>query len=104
MVGVDSVAWFGFLGCLVNFVGVKIKGVFREGVSASDVDYYKDKYDLGEVVVFEEGNEKAAKIAGSLLKMFLREMPEPLLTFRYGRRMQIVYDALPGFFLCLSKS
>lgn len=56
-----------------------LEGLFRISASASIVEYYKDQYDSGEEVTFE--NIYDFHIPANLLKLYFREMPEPLFTF-----------------------
>eukprot|EP01102_Stenamoeba_stenopodia_P002390 TRINITY_DN1220_c0_g1_i3.p1 TRINITY_DN1220_c0_g1~~TRINITY_DN1220_c0_g1_i3.p1 ORF type:complete len:541 (+),score=106.66 TRINITY_DN1220_c0_g1_i3:182-1804(+) len=59
--------------------GASYEGLFRVPGSASLIEYYKDQYDQGEEVNLSECNDPHT-VAG-LLKLYVREMPEPLLTF-----------------------
>mmetsp|Transcript_19495 Transcript_19495/g.74816 ORF Transcript_19495/g.74816 Transcript_19495/m.74816 type:complete len:687 (-) Transcript_19495:83-2143(-) len=58
---------------------MELEGLFRISASASIVEYYKDQYDCGEEVTFD--NIYDFHIPANLLKLYLREMPEPLFTF-----------------------
>jgi hypothetical protein len=57
-------------------------GLFRLSGSLTEVKALREKFDRGEVVDF--GNlehVKSPHTVASLLKMWLRELPEPLATF-----------------------
>ncbi len=60
-------------------LGLEIEGIFRQSGSSSLVEYYRDQYDQGvEVDIFKCPDPHT--IAG-LLKLYLRELPEPLFPF-----------------------
>eukprot|EP01137_Pigoraptor_chileana_P017403 Opistho-2@75422 len=56
-----------------------MEGIFRLSGAASQIQKYKEKFDKGEKVDLEECNDP--HVVAGLFKLFLREMPEPLLTF-----------------------
>eukprot|EP01094_Clydonella_sp_ATCC50884_P006087 TRINITY_DN1510_c0_g1_i2.p1 TRINITY_DN1510_c0_g1~~TRINITY_DN1510_c0_g1_i2.p1 ORF type:complete len:658 (-),score=229.98 TRINITY_DN1510_c0_g1_i2:210-2183(-) len=58
---------------------LKAEGIFRLSGSANEIMEYKRRYDLGEPVSFEH-EQDPHNVAG-LLKLYFREMPEPLLTW-----------------------
>jgi len=64
--------------------GLELVGLFRISASSSVVEYYKSQYDQGVDVGFANCNDP--HIAANLLKMYFRELPEPLFTFE-------LYDA-----------
>ena len=76
--------------------GLEIEGIFRKSGSASQIEYFKDQFDQGFQLLFITlcllylywtGVDVDLKscpdphtVAG-LLKLYLRELPEPLLSF-----------------------
>ncbi|KTF81313.1 hypothetical protein cypCar_00021064 [Cyprinus carpio] len=69
----------------VNFipifiVGLKTEGIFRRSANVSLVKEVKQKYNSGEEVSFYQLDD--VHLAAVILKMFLRELPEPLLTYQ----------------------
>uniref|UniRef100_A0A673IBA0 Rho GTPase-activating protein 1-like n=1 Tax=Sinocyclocheilus rhinocerous TaxID=307959 RepID=A0A673IBA0_9TELE len=69
----------------VNFipifiVGLKTEGIFRRSANVSLVKDVKLKYNSGEEVSFSQLDD--VHLAAVILKMFLRELPEPLLTYQ----------------------
>jgi hypothetical protein len=59
--------------------GLEIEGLFRKSGSASQIEYFREQYDQG-ITVDLRGCPDPHTVAG-LLKLYLRELPEPLLTF-----------------------
>lgn len=59
----------------------RTEGLFRLSGSAATIKAYKRQLDLGESLVWEP--TKDAHNATGLIKMYLRELPEPLLTFNF---------------------
>jgi hypothetical protein len=59
--------------------GLELVGLFRISASSSVVEYYRSQYDQGVDVGFANCNDP--HIAANLLKMYFRELPEPLFTF-----------------------
>ncbi|XP_077122731.1 rho GTPase-activating protein 8 isoform X6 [Ranitomeya variabilis] len=86
--------------------GLRTEGIFRRSVSAHIIKDIQKLYNLGKPVNFEEYGDE--HVPASILKTFLRELPEPLLTFgsyrtileitsvesilRVNRCKQIVHD------------
>lgn len=69
-----------------------VEGIFRRSANISVVKSYGERFNKGEDVEFEP--EDDSHVAAVLLKKFLRELPEPLLTFElYDDFMRI--HALP---------
>ncbi|KAF5892983.1 rho GTPase-activating protein 1, partial [Clarias magur] len=67
----------------INFLqekGLKTEGIFRRSANVSQVKNIKLKYNSGEQVDFFEIDD--VHLAAVILKTFLRELPEPLLTYR----------------------
>eukprot|EP00026_Physarum_polycephalum_P004986 Phypoly_transcript_05012.p1 GENE.Phypoly_transcript_05012~~Phypoly_transcript_05012.p1 ORF type:complete len:624 (+),score=137.22 Phypoly_transcript_05012:112-1983(+) len=67
--------------CVVylDATGLEMEGVFRKSGSVVLMNQYKAKFDNGEPVDFSDVSDP--HIVAGLLKMFIREYPEPLLTF-----------------------
>uniref|UniRef100_UPI00358F4D4B rho GTPase-activating protein 8 isoform X3 n=1 Tax=Myxine glutinosa TaxID=7769 RepID=UPI00358F4D4B len=59
--------------------GLKTEGLFRRSATTQVVQEVKQKFNLGKPVNFEE--YKGIHVAAVILKVFLRELPQPLLTF-----------------------
>lgn len=57
---------------------LETEGIFRRSASAALVKELQSKINNGEQIVFEDGD---VHIAAVILKTFLRELEEPLLTF-----------------------
>jgi len=57
---------------------VKAEGIFRLSGSATEIAEYKRKYDAGEEVSFD--TEQDCHNVSGLLKLYFRQMPEPVLT------------------------
>uniref|UniRef100_A0A673I7H7 Rho GTPase-activating protein 1-like n=1 Tax=Sinocyclocheilus rhinocerous TaxID=307959 RepID=A0A673I7H7_9TELE len=60
--------------------GLKTEGIFRRSANVSLVKDVKLKYNSGEEVSFSQLDD--VHLAAVILKMFLRELPEPLLTYQ----------------------
>ncbi len=62
---------------------MKLEGIFRKSGAMVSVQKYRDLYDMGEDPNLDE-EEDPHTIAG-VLKLFLRSLPEPLMTYElYG--------------------
>ncbi|XP_069823987.1 rho GTPase-activating protein 8 isoform X2 [Dendropsophus ebraccatus] len=59
--------------------GLRTEGLFRRSVSAHIIKDIQKRYNLGKPVNFDEYGD--AHVPASILKTFLRELPEPLLTY-----------------------
>uniref|UniRef100_A0A8C0YE38 Rho GTPase activating protein 1 n=1 Tax=Cyprinus carpio carpio TaxID=630221 RepID=A0A8C0YE38_CYPCA len=59
---------------------LKTEGIFRRSANVSLVKEIKQKYNSGEEVNFSQLDD--VHLAAVILKMFLRELPEPLLTYQ----------------------
>ncbi|CAB4027764.1 rho GTPase-activating 8-like isoform X2 [Paramuricea clavata] len=81
--------------CTVEFLresGLEVEGLFRRSANVTVVNGYAAIFNRGETVQFVW--EEDTHVAAVLLKKFLRELPEPLLTFQlYDDIMRI--HALP---------
>ncbi|XP_048040881.1 rho GTPase-activating protein 1 isoform X1 [Megalobrama amblycephala] len=60
--------------------GLQTEGIFRRSANVSLVKDIKQKYNSGEEVSFSQLDN--VHLAAVILKMFLRELPEPLLTYQ----------------------
>uniref|UniRef100_A0A3P9JIY8 Rho GTPase activating protein 1 n=1 Tax=Oryzias latipes TaxID=8090 RepID=A0A3P9JIY8_ORYLA len=60
--------------------GVEIEGIFRRSANVTLVKEVQAKYNSGEPVNFRDMED--VHLAAVILKTFLRELPEPLLTFQ----------------------
>ncbi|KAJ8340506.1 hypothetical protein SKAU_G00351390 [Synaphobranchus kaupii] len=60
--------------------GMKTEGIFRRSANVTLVKNIQHKYNSGETVNFSEQGD--IHLAAIILKKFLRELPEPLLTYR----------------------
>lgn len=58
---------------------MRVEGIYRLSGSRTDIDVYKERFNSGEDVNFSEESDPHA-VAG-VLKLYLRELPEPLLTY-----------------------
>ena len=65
-------------------VATELEGVFRISSFKDTMDEYKKMIDEGWKLDFSEVADP--HVVPGLLKLFLREMPEPLLTFTLYRR------------------
>lgn len=61
--------------------GLEVEGIFRVAGDKRLVEYYRDCYDTGTRPVFDGSRVVDVHSAASLLKLYLRELPEPLLTY-----------------------
>lgn len=68
--------------------GLNTEGIFRRSARVQLIKDIKKLYNLGKPVNFEEYED--VHVAAVILKTFLRELPEPLLTFAlYGQILDI---------------
>lgn len=83
----------------VEFLSVHghVSGVLRLSGSASEIEKYQTRFDEGKDVDFARANVDVHVVAG-LLKLFLREMPEPLLSIEL-----LSLSKKPDIMVCLSK-
>ena len=61
----------------IFFAGLHCEGIYRISGVKSKVQHLKDSYNSGEPVYLEEHEPN---IVAGVLKQFLRELPEPILT------------------------
>lgn len=73
---------------------IKQEGIFRISPSASIIELAKGKYDSGEDIAIESYDHN---VAAGLLKLYFRELPEPLLTYN-------LYDKFVSLGIYLSYS
>ncbi|XP_003977636.1 rho GTPase-activating protein 1 [Takifugu rubripes] len=67
----------------INFLseqGLEIEGIFRRSANVTLVKETQQRYNSGETVHFSEMED--VHLAAVILKTFLRELPEPLLTYK----------------------
>lgn len=57
------------------------EGLFRLSGSSIKLTYYKEKYDSGATVNLNDVDDH--NVVAMLLKLYLRELPEPLFPFNY---------------------
>jgi len=62
--------------------GLQSEGVFRLSAMASEINRVKALFESGQPVDFDSAIG-GVDVAAGILKFYLREMPEPLLTFQY---------------------
>ena len=62
------------------FIGLACEGIYRISGVKSKVQSLKDAYNRGQPVYLPEYEPN---VIASLLKLFLRELPEPVLTTEY---------------------
>jgi len=68
--------------------GLDQEGIFRLSGKLITIEWYRDLFDVGEVPVLDEIEDP--NIVSGLLKLYLKEMPEPILTFGlYSRLISI---------------
>lgn len=72
---------------LILFLALEVEGIFRVGASVRTVNDIKSKFQKGEKIDWSRFD--AHTIAG-VLKMYLRELPEPLLLQVYGPYKELV--------------
>lgn len=76
----------------MRVLALETEGIFRRSANVSKVRALKERANLGESLVFEDPHEPAV-----LLKKFLRELQEPLLTYElYDEIMQFQSNTDPG--------
>ncbi|XP_041833867.1 rho GTPase-activating protein 8-like [Melanotaenia boesemani] len=66
--------------------GLKTEGIFRRSAQVQVIKNIQKLYDLGKLVDFEQYQD--VHIPAVILKTFLRDLPEPLLTFRVYNQVQ----------------
>jgi hypothetical protein len=69
---------------LIDFLvqhGPKVEGIFRKSASVSKVKSIVEKLDLGEELTIENTFETFVTTVAALFKMYLRELPDPILTW-----------------------
>ncbi|KJE97057.1 rho GTPase-activating protein 8 [Capsaspora owczarzaki ATCC 30864] len=70
--------------------GLDVEGIFRRSASAQTIRVVKEKFNKGEQVTFEEYLD--VHIPAVLLKTFLRELPEPIVTFELFDSIMHILD------------
>uniref|UniRef100_H3DAG3 Rho GTPase activating protein 1 n=1 Tax=Tetraodon nigroviridis TaxID=99883 RepID=H3DAG3_TETNG len=66
--------------CFLSEQGLEIEGIFRRSANVTLVKEIQHRYNSGETVQFSETED--VHLAAVILKTFLRELPEPLLTYK----------------------
>ncbi|KAI6657970.1 Rho GTPase-activating protein 1-like [Oopsacas minuta] len=80
--------------------GLQTVGIFRRGPGQAIIQQVKAKANLGERINFKEIGD--VHLAAVLIKMFLREMPEPLLTQELYEPMKTIHGKFSTRKLTLS--
>lgn len=76
---------FEYLANFIEANGISIEGIFRISGDSTEISICKKRVDKGLPLEFDPGNHRAIHNAASLLKQYIRELPDPLLTFdKYG--------------------
>lgn len=75
----------------LDLQGLEVEGIFRKNGSASMIQYYKDQFDQGVLINANHSCSPGAEVdltkctdthtVCGLLTLWLRELPEPLLTY-----------------------
>lgn len=74
---------------MVVWIGFDQEGIYRLSGSALHLQIFRDVFDKGEVPNFAGYNADAHVVAG-LLKLFLREMADPVVPFvLYSKFMEV---------------
>ncbi len=63
---------------IYTYIGTEIEGIFRRSANASTVKTVQKKFNAGEPVNFRDHD---IHVPAVILKTFLRELPEPILTY-----------------------
>eukprot|EP01129_Flabellula_baltica_P013261 TRINITY_DN6127_c0_g1_i1.p1 TRINITY_DN6127_c0_g1~~TRINITY_DN6127_c0_g1_i1.p1 ORF type:complete len:421 (+),score=72.16 TRINITY_DN6127_c0_g1_i1:198-1460(+) len=99
--------WSNFSACpvvyfvrdMVDYIkehGMGVVGVFRKTASSQDLEEYREIYNSGGTIDFDTTYGDVSKrvhLAASILKMYIREMEEPLLTHKYSKTFLSVYES-----------
>ncbi|XP_074554088.1 rho GTPase-activating protein 8-like [Halichoeres trimaculatus] len=72
--------------CYLKEKGLKTEGIFRRSARVQIIKDVQKRYNLGKPVDFDEFSD--VHVPAVILKTFLRELPEPLLTFRVYSQVQ----------------
>lgn len=70
-------------------VGMMKEGIFRKSPSSDDLQFVKNAFNMGQQVNL---NEYDIDVSAALLKVFIRELPTPLIDVKFNENM----GALPG--------
>jgi hypothetical protein len=60
---------------------LEIKGIFRISATVKDVEILQYRLDNGDVITLDENDESMIHAASNVLKLYFRDLPNPLLTF-----------------------
>lgn len=60
---------------------LQTEGIFRRSANTKTVKEVQEQFNAGSVVDFDEHGEQSVHVAAVILKSFLRELEEPVLTF-----------------------
>eukprot|EP01117_Protostelium_nocturnum_P007668 TRINITY_DN2752_c0_g1_i1.p1 TRINITY_DN2752_c0_g1~~TRINITY_DN2752_c0_g1_i1.p1 ORF type:complete len:697 (+),score=176.45 TRINITY_DN2752_c0_g1_i1:196-2286(+) len=63
----------------IDIHGLEVEGIFRLSGTISDIEYHKGEFDKGKDVQFT--SETDPHTVAGLLKLYLRGLPEPLITY-----------------------
>lgn len=75
--------------------GLDTEGIFRIPASQSELEAIKQRYDKGEKVDYD--NDKICSsphVPAGVLKKYLRDLPEPLLTFESYETLKTAYSSV----------
>lgn len=75
--------------------GLDKEGIFRISGDALEIEAYKQAFDSNEDVEFKAGTD--VHVVSSLMKLYLRELPEPLLTFDMYDCFVVAHSQLRDF-------
>ncbi|KAF0028731.1 hypothetical protein F2P81_017836 [Scophthalmus maximus] len=83
--------------------GLRTEGIFRRSARVQIIKDVQKLYNLGKPVNFDEFSD--VHVPAVILKTFLRDLPEPLLTFRvYGQVQDVLSESRGGNIIILLKT
>ncbi|RCH79351.1 hypothetical protein CU098_001778 [Rhizopus stolonifer] len=78
----------------LNLVGIHEVGIYRIPGSTLTVNKLKDEFNYGVDINFEE-TKPDPHVVGTLLKLYLRELPEAVIPSEYTREFRIALEEAP---------